>query len=372
MDRPARHTPGRHRRGDAAGSWTPQAPADADAGGKHRRLSADETLEQADAPVPEQSDVPEVETTAEIAGLPIELRRTTVTVLPPEQRPEPQPDAEKAGLLSLYNIGTVPASVTPPASWRKAAWFAMVSSAGVIAALLVASTYLVQHQTTQSTGQKWTGLDGGADTATGHHTAPRHRSTDATPRSTKPQVIDDVVHVRTSTPAAADRPESTANPSAKVTVDAAAAAAPNASAGGKHRARAPRTSVPASRTSAPSTSAPPATKPKHTPAPRKTDRAPLALANPQQMGNRTVAFLEQVTKNPKKALEQTGGTLRLQGAQSLARRYAGIADFRIEKVLIEPSSDTTINTVRTAYTNGRIVHEQRTFRFDLTNHIVQD
>lgn len=311
-----------------------------------------------------------METTAEIPGLPIQLRRTTVTVLPPDRRPDPEPDAEKADLLSLYNIGTVPASVTPPASWRKAAWFAMVSSAGVIAALLVASTYLVQHQqTTQNNGQKWTGLEGGADdnTAAKHPIVAGHPHAidDAKPASAgQPQVIDDVVHVRTSAPAAGQPDTTTPSP---VTVQGSdAVTAPDKGTGGKHRA----TTAPTPVTSTPTQKSPSSTTSRH--APRETEPAPLRLVDPKQMGRRTVAFLQQVTEDSKKALEQTAGLLRLQGAESLERRYASISDFTVEKVYVQTRDATTINTVRTAYTNGHVAHEQRTLRFDLTNHIVHD
>src|SRR5205085_12640098 len=38
-----------------------------------------------------------------------------------------------------FNIGLVPASVTPPRSWRHAAWFAVLSSAAVLVGLMVAA-----------------------------------------------------------------------------------------------------------------------------------------------------------------------------------------------------------------------------------------
>ncbi|WP_189224221.1 hypothetical protein [Saccharothrix coeruleofusca] len=45
--------------------------------------------------------------------------------------------------LGKFNIGLVPASVTPPKTWRRAAWFAVLSSAAVLVGLAVAAAELV-------------------------------------------------------------------------------------------------------------------------------------------------------------------------------------------------------------------------------------
>ncbi|NUT47951.1 MAG: hypothetical protein HOV94_11670, partial [Saccharothrix sp.] len=52
--------------------------------------------------------------------------------LPPP--PDPLADTDAVGLRK-FNIGLVPASVTPPRTWRLAAWFAVLSSAGVLVGL---------------------------------------------------------------------------------------------------------------------------------------------------------------------------------------------------------------------------------------------
>ncbi|WP_433870217.1 hypothetical protein [Saccharopolyspora sp. CA-218241] len=50
------------------------------------------------------------------------------------------PDADG---LHAFNLGMVPASVTPPRTWRHAAWFAITASAASLGGLLVATTMLV-------------------------------------------------------------------------------------------------------------------------------------------------------------------------------------------------------------------------------------
>jgi hypothetical protein len=59
-------------------------------------------------------------------------------------RPAPDPllDTGPAGLHS-FNLGSVPASVTPPRSWRRAAWFMITASVAALIGLLLATTKLV-------------------------------------------------------------------------------------------------------------------------------------------------------------------------------------------------------------------------------------
>lgn len=52
-------------------------------------------------------------------------------------------DDDEPGGLRCFNIGLVPASVTPPRTWKQAAWFAVLSSAGVLIGLTVVAAKLV-------------------------------------------------------------------------------------------------------------------------------------------------------------------------------------------------------------------------------------
>ena len=61
---------------------------------------------------------------------------------PPPPPPDPFVDTDAMGLRK-FNIGLVPASVTPPRTWKLAAWFAVLSSAGVLVGLAVAAASLV-------------------------------------------------------------------------------------------------------------------------------------------------------------------------------------------------------------------------------------
>lgn len=62
--------------------------------------------------------------------------------IPHPRRHETDPLQDTDGLRK-FNIGLVPASVTPPRTWRRAAWFAVVSSVLVLVGLSFAAAKLV-------------------------------------------------------------------------------------------------------------------------------------------------------------------------------------------------------------------------------------
>src|SRR5689334_5143052 len=60
--------------------------------------------------------------------------------LPRRRQIDPLQDTDG---LRKFNIGLVPASVTPPRTWKRAAWFAVISSVLVLVGLSVAAAKLV-------------------------------------------------------------------------------------------------------------------------------------------------------------------------------------------------------------------------------------
>src|SRR5688500_14770073 len=60
--------------------------------------------------------------------------------LPRRRQIDPLQDTDG---LRKFNIGLVPASVTPPRTWKRAAWFAVVSSVLVLVGLSIAAAKLV-------------------------------------------------------------------------------------------------------------------------------------------------------------------------------------------------------------------------------------
>ncbi|RCW46677.1 hypothetical protein DFQ14_10113 [Halopolyspora algeriensis] len=68
---------------------------------------------------------------------------------PTPQHPprDPLEDTHPDGGLYKFDLGTVPASVTPPPTWRRAAWFAVASSAATLGGLMFATAALMGNTT---------------------------------------------------------------------------------------------------------------------------------------------------------------------------------------------------------------------------------
>ncbi|QTR01450.1 hypothetical protein J7S33_18795, partial [Saccharothrix algeriensis] len=66
--------------------------------------------------------------------------------IPAQRTRDPLLDTDAMGLRK-FDIGLVPASVTPPRTWQRAAWFAVLSSAAVLVGLAFAAATLVGANT---------------------------------------------------------------------------------------------------------------------------------------------------------------------------------------------------------------------------------
>lgn len=270
--------------------------------------------------------------------------------------------------LGRFDLGTVPASVTPPPTWRKAAWFASLSSGAVVVALLVAGTLFVGPGNPTNTAEGWPDRHGAVaplipddTTDRGGRQAPEG-SDDSSDSSDSSQPSDSSEAARTSdesssaggdTPNTADPlrnpPGQSSSPSASETPDPSA---PSESAPGSSGPSSPSSSTP--------------TKPPSTPAPTET-ATPVYFSNshdPEVMAKRSQAFLDQVTEDPQAAHELTSGQLREQGPQRLERAYAGIAYFEVTHIYIDQNEGVTENTVRVTYEDGSTEEQTRQLTFD--------
>lgn len=346
---------GRHRRG--AGTWTPVVPA--------HRPAAGRVPEPYDAPVrgslPLTGQIPDTRPAADVfpsahGELPVPEpprppQRTKVKLTPPQHHPE----ADEADIrvyeaapltgLGSFDLGNVPASVTPPRSWRKAAWFATASSGGVVVALMFAGSAFVAKPAPDMAGGAWIpGLGGGVPTLSGEQIAPPTSGGDAsdTPSTTR----DDTPE----TGSASIRPTSGAGLRAPATRTAGAASS----------------SAPASRSTTATTttsSIPP--KPAPSPAPYDADpgRFQFAEEDPQTLASTSQSFLDTVTENPSAAYSMTGGELQQEGTQGLERKYAGVAYFQVKHIRVHQYDGKTVCSVQTVYKDGREVTEERTLEF---------
>ncbi|CAM3984247.1 hypothetical protein KIPE111705_34580 [Kibdelosporangium persicum] len=248
----------------------------------------------------------------------------------PEPVLAPPTVAEMTGPgLRKFDLGTIPASVTPPKTWRKAAWFAVGSSLAVVVSLSFAASALVGR--------------------------PKNTETiDALPGVPSAPVFLDV--------SAGPVPSRSPKPADRVVERSAVAAVPNQShrgtTGGPAASRTVRTSGPQSTGSPPSSPPPPATPLRET-----TPKRALAMNDPEQIGDRTEAFYEQVTAAPDAAYQMTTGEMRMQGKEAFRQRYADIKAVEVYRICIDPNQGTTLSEVKITKKDGSTITERRRLKF---------
>lgn len=315
--------------------------------------------------------------------------RTKITLIPPTQPQEerrvytaPPPDG-----LGSFDLGSVPASVTPPRSWRTAAWFATMSSGGVVVALLIAGSHFVGPPTDRLADDGWPGLrgeqpefqhndphvaptrtdepegsqdledsadegpDSGSDDFEGPEGSEGSAGSEGSEPASEPDRLNDLAGIRTHDEDASTPHE---EPPAEQT---------------ETRHDDPETNTPSATTTQPPQ------KPSPSPAERETHEAPFSSfssTDPETMGDRSEIFLNEITENPERAHEQTGGELYEEGAETIAERYSDVAYFEVEHVRIDQEQRTTVNTVHVVWMDGTTTDEQRTLRFEDGDKITSD
>jgi hypothetical protein len=295
------------------------------------------------------------------------VRRTRISLTTPRPAPSPRQDdhdrvAPPEGLRK-FDLGSVPASVTPPPTWRRAAWFATLSSGGVVVALMFAGSVLMSQPLPERQAmQGW--LDshggggptlprgglGGTGTATPSHEPDSARAT-RTPNSPAP-------------PGSGDRP-----------------VADRPARGPDTRSQPPRPSgLPIPTTAAPSQpsmTARPVTeprKPSPTPAPASTEeqRHVLAAHDARVLARRSQEYLDTVTEDAAAAYRMTTGELAADGPEGLRSRYADIAYFEVRHVYLDQNEGYTVNTVHVTYRDGTTQRQTRTLAFAADGRIASD
>ncbi|MCU1683499.1 MAG: hypothetical protein JWQ81_4238 [Amycolatopsis sp.] len=276
------------------------------------------------------------------------LRRTKITFTPTEPvRPGSEDDEVRVYLappvdgLGTFDLGSVPASVTPPKSWRKAAWFAAVSSGGVVVSLLFAGTLLVGKPDINQATQGWPGDQGGSPQITGE----QNPNVAGLPNGTSKRAPGD------------PRPDSGSR-----TVPSEQLARND---GGMNPPAAPAPTTGATMTDSPSStdSVPP--QPPYTQPPRETTPAPWYSmpADASTMGNNTETFFKTVASDPAAAQQVTTGELHDQGPQALKQRYANVAYFQVKNISIDQNRGVTVSTVEITHKDGTQTLTQQTLTF---------
>jgi hypothetical protein len=227
--------------------------------------------------------------------------------------------------LRKFDLGTIPASVTPPPSWRRAAWFAVGASLAVLMGLVFAAVTLVGRPKNTET----------IEALPGYPSLPLMLdSLGATPTN------------RPVSPKPGDHPDqsATSSPARRLT-------APGLPAGTSAE-RPPNTSV----TTPP---VPPSTPPIRQTTPKRA----FAMNDPKEIGDRTERFYDQVTANPGAAYAMTTGEIHLQGEEAFRQRYANIRRVEVRQISIDPNQGTTLSEVRIIKKDGTILLERRWLKF---------
>lgn len=280
---PAQLTPGRHRRAADAAAWTP---------------------------VPQQRSAP-----------------------PEPPLVDPLTDTAEVGGLHKFDLGMVPASVTPPRTWQRAAWFAIGSSVAALGGLLFVGSMF--------SGNTYSRLD-----ALDLTNIPRG---DENPPLPDPYFLTgDPVRPQAS-PAAAP-PTSSAGPAPQMVVPQSThTAAPGGSTepGGDG-------SVEPSEPAPPSGMHPPPTH-EVPPLLRLTDTEAMKRAGERYYSAISAGDLPG-------AYAMTGGSLHDEGYQSFAERYSFATKVEVLQVFVSPGG--TVHELRLTLPDGSRREERHALRYD--------
>lgn len=221
--------------------------------------------------------------------------------------------------LRKFNIGLVPASVTPPRTWKRAAWFAVVSSVLVLVGLSVAAAKLVGG--------------GGAVETVGLPGYP----------SDVP-LISQLTTGGTTPSATGTRPPA-ANTGRGAPVPGTGSSAPG-------------TSGQASATG---------TKPSGIAAPVITtvpvSQAPMVDGT--EIAQRTEHFYREMATNTDTALAMTTDTVRSNAGALLEGRLADISLIEVKEIVVDPSKGLTVSLLQVTKKDGSVSTEKRELSFTL-------
>ncbi|AHI01489.1 hypothetical protein [Kutzneria albida] len=223
--------------------------------------------------------------------------------------------------LRKFDIGSVPASVTPPRTWRKAAWFSVCSSAAALIGVLVVAAALIgptklRTQIESFPGQWQVALPSVTPSATSRHGLPG----------------DPVSVAQTGT----------AEPTATGRVPGSAVPAPPSASHGSTAAPKPTGTLPL----------PPITTVPGTPD-----------VDPTKIVQQTQHFFAAIDTNVGEAYQLTTGALRAGGQAALEQRYAEVSAVRLQGITVDPGKSLTISTVLLTKKDGSTVTEQHVLRF---------
>lgn len=248
------------------------------------------------------------------------------------------PEAVATGLRK-FDLGNVPASVTPPRSWRRAAWFAVGTSAAVVLGLTVAASELMGRPVSDNTL---------VDALPAYPTGPLTLEKLPNQQSTTPH---------TPSPASTPGRPKPSHPSASAPTNQGQPPKDTVTGTGGTTVDSPGPSGP------PSTEAvPPASTMALTPT-RQTVGTAVVPTDTQAMGDRTEEYFRLVTTDPAAAYALTTGGMAREGQEGIEARYAGVRRIEVQSITIDRGQAVTTSTVRIISQDGTAKIEQRQLTF---------
>jgi hypothetical protein len=276
----------------------------------------------------------------------------TVPMSPPPKHGKPEagplssavvfalPETPATGLRT-FDLGTVPASVTPPRSWRRAAWFAVGTSAAVVLGLAVATTEFMGRP-----------VDDGAmiDALPAYPTGPLTLA--------ELPADDETTSDTTST----DRPTTSRTPSTSAKPSSSSDATENPPrdtviGGTSGDETVSPTEPPSEDTTAPPPTA--AAEPLRT----TVGPAPVTPTDPQKMGDRTEQYFALVTTDPAAAHELTTGGMAREGETGIEARYGEVERIEVQDITIDRNKAVTTSRVKVIRKDGTATFEERQLTF---------
>lgn len=237
------------------------------------------------------------------------------------------PDAPATG-LAKFDLGSIPASVTPPRTWRRAAYFAVAASILVLVGLSYAAVSLV--------------------------TAPR-----------KPEVVDALPGLPSGPNGPLELPGEAVmspRPTAPVRSSTPSSTAPSRKPADTQPLTRPVTGHPTSASAAPVR---PTTTTTVSPT-RTTVETPVLIgpvADAEAIGDRTETYFAKVVADPDAAYAMTTGEARRDGQEEIERRYGQVTRIEVQRITIDSNRSRTTSTLKVVREDGSVSTEERVLTF---------
>jgi hypothetical protein len=221
--------------------------------------------------------------------------------------------------LRMFDLGTIPASVTPPRTWRRAAWFTIVASAAALLGLLAVGTMLVGPMRSADRFDALPVFPSGAPLAA----IGGARSVRPVSASLRP-ATSTVAEVGKLTPRRyVGRPTTVAGPTAPViaTLPVAVGTVP----GGE------------------------------------------PVIDPTKLLKQTRTFFAEVTSNAQAAADLTDRTVRDDATALIRQKYGDVSTIQIQSITLDPTNGLTVSLLRVVAKDGTTSTERTTLHFTLTD-----